>query len=190
MNKSKLEALREKRMDLERKNAQYAKELEDKLAGTRVSSVPAAEDPFSGNQTIKSRYPITESDPINIFTQKQEEKKVMLNEGVLASYELETLRLQQTGEEGDTSETSSDNNTREEDEIERDLMNAGLTSDKDCNNKIRYADDSEVDELFEDQKERFLELIENTEEIIEADDKNIKNECFIKNPRPFLHPLP
>lgn len=153
------------------------RDLEDKRQGAllqkaaKANATATPDASLNGNNEKQkpSRFPIAESDHINIFTQKQEEKRIKLDEGVTANVDAENDRLHQANEAAEDSE-SSEHLSKNEDEIEKDMMrfrnSVGKEIFEDAQREITYLRDDQTQALFEEKGEELLEFLEDVEKVI------------------------
>lgn len=188
---TRLEELRKKRQELVEKNQAQLRDLEEKRKGfmqhkTAKQNGAANIEKVNGsssNLKQETRFPISESEAINIFSQRQEEKKIQLEEGVMANIETEMLRLHQANEE-EVSE-SSEHQSRDEEDIEKDMMrfhsSVGRGVFEDAHREIKYFTDEQTQELFEDREEELLQFFGNVDAMLNTELTQDKNEGLIED---------
>lgn len=189
---SRLEELRRKKAELVKKNEMYMRDLEEKRQGALLQKAAKASDTAgpesasaqNGDKPKAARFPIVESDHINIFTQKQEEKKLKLDEGVTANVDAEKDRLHQANDDVEESE-SSEHLSRNEEDIEKDMIrfrnSVGKTVFEEANREITYLTEEQAAALFEEQEEEFLTFFEDVEQILNEENIQKKQGALIED---------
>ena len=188
----KLEELRKKRQEIENKNIKLRKELENsrKEASSQDSnkSTNVAMNNLAQNlnkNAAKARFPISESEPIQIFNQKQEEKKLKLDEGVLTDNPENLMKFTNNIEDADQSD-SVDELSREEESTEKELENLNQAAktkgaEKDQSKEFKYLNDEDSKNYISNKEGDFLSNLIMVEQLLEEEEKDKKNEGLIED---------
>lgn len=189
---SKLEELRLIKTRLVDKNKLQLEELKKKAmaANSQNPSTSNGTTSTSSNlnpiksQNKPNRFGIIESDAIHIFFQKQEEKKIKLEEGVMANTDKEMLRLHQATEEADASQ-SSEELSKDEDEANTDIykfkVTIGTANVSNQNKSTNYLTDGQTSDLFHEKEEHLAKFFKSVEKMLNTEFAQRKNEGLIED---------
>lgn len=186
MQQNRLEELKKKREELMKKKELQMKDFREHYrqahneptTPTRIQQSTANDANASQKQAVK--YPITPSNEVVLLTHKQEEKKIMLEEGVMANFELDNQKLQ--AEDDYFSDSSESDPEAKADNRFTDLVgnvaliNAArfsVSKSKPDAGQFKQLTDAEIENLFNSRQTSLMSFFQKVERMIK-DEQNQK----------------
>ena len=185
----KLEELRRKKQEQLSKNQVLRKELEDKRKEAssqesgKASNNTANRLVLANAGSAKQKYPISESEPIQIFNQKQEEKKIKLDGSMLTDNPENLMKFIANVDYADMSE-SEDEQSGEESSVEKEADPQGQVARKGVQSgekEAKHLGDEEAKAFLEERERRVLANLQLVDRLLAEEEKDKKHEGLIED---------